>query len=93
MEDARTLIFGGTQPRGMWLCVNDDGYGGHSLRTYFPDLSADAFTEQYAKLAGRTATQVVHAGETLFKADRSTEYGTNKKWVAFGKLGWPPSTC
>ena len=29
------MIFIGAQPRGKWLCVNDDSYGAFSLRPYF----------------------------------------------------------
>ena len=83
MEDARALFFGGEQPRATWLCVSSDEYGQHSLHTYFPGLSNQTFTQQFAMMGGRNV-KVTHADQTLFKADRLQSYGVHK-WVAFGK--------
>ena len=84
MEQARALFFGGAQPRGLWLCVNDDSYGASSLRTYFPCLSADAFLEEFAKMGGKTVMK--QDDEVMFRAGRSEAYGSNHRWVAFGKI-------
>jgi len=45
------VIFSGAQPRGKWLCVNDDSYGTVSLRPYFAGhvaLTADIFAKLFA---------------------------------------------
>ena len=91
MEAAWRVIFSGAQPRGKWLCVNDDSDGAFSLRPYFAGPVA-LTTETFAKLvASRRRTRGVQVqGERLLKPDRSegfagrTSRGLGCRWVAFG---------
>ena len=85
------MIFSGAQPRGKWLCVNDDSDGAFSLRPYFAGHVA-LTTETFAKLvASRRRTRGMQVqGERLLKPDRSegfagrTSRGLGCRWVAFG---------
>ena len=52
-EEARIVFFSGKQPRDTWLCVNCDGYGVHSLRTYFDTLSGPTFARLFEAMGWR----------------------------------------
>ena len=76
-------------PRGKWLCLNDSGFGEHSLYTHFrsSDFSKSQLVATVDDMGKRTVMFTHPTGdiETLFKADRAERWGPiGLRWIALG---------